>query len=72
MTIQKFIKELQKIEKTYKGRRLRVSVRAKDMIDSLNGCFEIVEASKVEIDMIDVCDGDGWTKKHDVVTVLIS
>ena len=59
MTITKLIKELEKIKKDV-GPKTKVSVNAREMLDSCNGAFDIVQVGNIKSDTINLCDGDGF------------
>lgn len=71
MTVNRLIKELQKVEKKY-GKRIKVQCAAKDMYEGSNRVFTHLEVGNVTVECIDQCDGDGFTEKHDVTTVVLS
>ena len=72
MTLGKLIKELQKLEKKH-GSRRDVSVECKSMYERYNCVFDIVNISKVRMEMVSKADGDGWEKPNsERPTILLS
>jgi len=59
MTINKLIKELQKLEKQY-GSRIQVSADTRVLRSTCNDVFDIVNISRIEPTYVYLCDGDGY------------
>lgn len=60
MTLSKFIKELQKLEKAGHG-RATVGVNKRTLWDG-NETFCICEVAEVDHDFVSIVDGDGFTE----------
>jgi len=71
MTINKLIRELQKIEQKH-GKRIKVMCAAKDMYIHFNEVYSHVHVREVSIECIDEGDGDGGIIRHDVTRVVLS
>lgn len=59
MTVNQLIKKLEQVKKDGGG-TLRIACDAKELLDRYNGCFDIVDVDSVQLQTINVCDGDGF------------
>lgn len=59
MTITQLIKKLEDIKKKA-GPRAKVTVAAKEMLESCNGVFDIIDINSIETKYVNICDGDGF------------
>ena len=70
MTINRLIKELQKLENKH-GKRIPVFAAAKDMYEGSNKCFSHLAVSGLDAIFLEMCDDDGFhTGKEKFVVVL--
>lgn len=72
MTIKQLIKKLQKIEKEYPNKRLRVYCDTQEAKGKLNDVFEIVELDEVDVKLINMADGDGFLTGKDSLSIVLS
>ena len=61
MTIKKLIQELQKLGDAH-GMKTRVCANTKDLRETCNDVWPIVDISTAHVEYVDQCDGDGFYK----------